>query len=127
MKIPLRILHLEDDKCDIELIRITLRAENVASEIICVQTRHEFEAAIMIGRFDLIISDSSLPGFEGHEALKMASIRHPETPFIFVCGAIGRERTVELMTSGASGYVSKDELSGLVPAIRRALDGPELQ
>ena len=70
---------------------------------------------------DLILSDYTLPGFDGTEALQIARLRRPDTPFIFVSGTIGEERAIQALKQGAVDYVLKESRARLVPAIERAL------
>ena len=79
---PLRILHLEDNATDAELLETLLRKERLDAAITGATTKNEFQAALDTGHFDLIISDYSLPGFDGLSALNLARSRRPETPFI---------------------------------------------
>ena len=125
MKGHLRILHLEDDHADAELLKVTLAGENLDSTITRVETRPEFEQALANGQFDLIISDYSLPGFDGLSALGMAAARLPDTPFIFSSGTIGEERAIEALLNGATDYVLKDRPARLMSAIRRAVADAE--
>src|SRR5690606_11112865 len=74
------------------------------------------------GGYDLILSDNSLPGFDGLAALTLAKKRCPATPFVFLSGTIGEERAVEALKRGATGYVIKDRPSQLIPAIRQAIE-----
>ena len=70
---------------------------------------------------DIILSDYSLPSFDGLSALKLAVQRCPDVPFIFVSGALGEETAIELLKQGATDYVLKSRLSRLGPAVSRAL------
>ena len=117
----LRILYVEDSLNDRELVARALKSDGLACEIHCVQARREFEAALAAGGFDLIISDFTLPAFDGLAALRAARVVHPEIPFVFFSGTIGEERAVESLKSGATDYVLKDHIGRLGPAIRRAL------
>jgi PAS domain S-box-containing protein len=118
---PLRIVSIEDDPKDAELIRDLLETEG----IVCVMTRLDTEAALRAsleqGGFDLILADYSLPSFDGISALKLAMKACPDVPFIFVSGTLGEEVAVEALKIGATDYVLKTRLSRLVPAIQRAL------
>ncbi len=118
---PLRILHLEDDAADRELIRRTLEAEAITCDITTACSRDEFETALRSGSFDLILTDYTLPGFDGAGALQLAQQLRPELPYIFVSGTIGEDRAIESVKRGATDYVLKDRLERLAPAIRRAL------
>ena len=117
----LRILDLEDDPLDTELVQANLAEGGIACEIVRVQTREEFEASLMNGDFDLVLPDYSLPSFDGLSALELAKEIRPEVPFILVSGAIGEERAIEALKSGATDYVLKQRLERLVPAVRRAV------
>jgi len=116
-----RILHLEDDDMDAELIEATLGA-GLDCELKRVVTRADYMAALEQGAFDLILADYALPSFSGPAALTAARARQPELPFIFLSGTLGDERAVDTLKAGATDYVLKDHLSRLVPVVRRALD-----
>ncbi len=117
----LRILDLEDDPVDTELLQANLMAGGIYCEMTRVQTRADFEAALENGEFDLVLSDYSLPSFDGLSALELAKKIRPQVPFILVSGAIGEERAIEALKSGATDYVLKQRLERLVPAVRRAV------
>jgi PAS domain S-box-containing protein len=117
----LRILHLEDDLVDAELIEATLRNGGVACEIVRVCSRHEFLTALD-GLYDLILSDYSMPGFDGVTAQAIARERRPDLPFVFVSGTIGEEVAIDRLKEGATDYVLKQRLARLPSAVRRALD-----
>jgi PAS domain S-box-containing protein len=117
----LRILHLEDDAADAELVGDTLRAEGLACEIVRVSSRASFETALDERRWALILSDFALPGFDGAAAQAIAAERQPDVPFVFVSGTIGEEVAIERLKAGATDYVLKQRLGRLTPAVRRAL------
>src|SRR5688572_14659183 len=119
----LRILHLEDDPADAMLIERALEEEGItAQELVHVSSREAFVKALAGGPFDLILSDYSLPGFDGLTALAMVRAASVETPFVLVTGTIGEDRAAETIKSGATDFVLKDRLTRLGIAIRRALD-----
>src|SRR5208337_1592023 len=122
MKSSLRILHLEDEQLDAELVKSALDGEGIACKIFRVETSDDFIAAIERGGFDMIFADHSLPGFDGLSALAIAKERCPGIPFIFISGTIGEEMAIETLKSGATDYVLKDRLSRLAPSVRRALE-----
>jgi hypothetical protein len=117
----LRILHLEDNAADRELVRQALVQEEIACDYVYAQDRIEFAAALQAGNIDLILSDFALPGYDGISALALAREKRPEVPFLFVSGTIGEERAIESLKSGATDYVLKERLERLLPAVRRAL------
>lgn len=121
MKTPLRILHLEDDRHDAELVQAALEEGGIACNVTRVETRDDFEAALEKGGVDLILADHKLPSFDGPSALAIADEKHPEIPFIFVSGTMGEELAIETIKNGATDYVLKQRLSRIVPAVRRAL------
>ncbi len=116
-----RILHVEDNMRDRELIADALLAEGLNCEIVFVSTEDEFRQALDKSGFDLILSDFTLPSFDGATALAISKDQQPEIPFLFVSGTIGLERAVESLKNGATDYVVKDRLQQLGPAVRRAL------
>jgi PAS domain S-box-containing protein len=121
MKIPHRLLLLEDDKNDIELLKRRLAQDWPDCELVTSATEAGFREALTSGGFDLIISDYMLPGFHGLEALALARERCPNVPFIFLSGVLGDDVAVESLKAGATDYVLKDRPARLVPAVRRAL------
>jgi two-component system cell cycle sensor histidine kinase/response regulator CckA len=121
MKTPLHILHLEDSESDAELIAAMLKAGNFDCQIVWAKRRSDFETALDKGPFDVILSDYSLPAFDGLTALQLAQTKWPEVPFVFVSGTIGEERAVEILKQGATDYVLKDRLTRLVAVIRRSM------
>ncbi|HEV2436123.1 MAG TPA: PAS domain S-box protein [Verrucomicrobiae bacterium] len=118
---PVRILHLEDNENDQILVREMLLNEGLACELVTIKTREDFNSAVRQNKFDLIISDYTLPSFDGLRALSLAREVCPETPFIFFSGTIGEEAAVESLRNGAVDYVLKQRPSRLAPAVRRAL------
>ncbi len=121
MKSPLRILLLEDDAHDAELVQELLEGEGVVCEISRVETQETFVARIERGGLDLILADYTLPSFDGLSALRLAKQDSPELPFIFVSGTLGEEVAIEALKVGATDYVLKTRLSRLVPSVDRAL------
>jgi PAS domain S-box-containing protein len=117
----LRILHLEDNVHDAELIRSKLKAGGISCVIQRVETRADFEAEVERSRFDLIISDHTLPSFDGLAALQIARQKCPAVPFIFVSGTIGEEMAVNALKQGATDYVLKDRLSRLAASVQRSM------
>ena len=121
MSARLRILHLEDDAGDAELVRDVLENGGIACEITRVETRDDFIAALQDPALDLVLADFSLPSFDGVSALHIAMEKRPEVPFIFVSAALGEELAIDALKIGASDYVLKDRLSRIVSSVQRAL------
>jgi len=119
MKKPLRVLLVEDREEDaIFLLRELRHAYDTEFER--VASAAELQRALS-KRWDIIISDYSMPGFNGIEALQIVLGTNLDIPFIIVSGAIGEEIAVNAMTNGASDYVMKGNLARLVPAVEREL------
>jgi signal transduction histidine kinase len=118
----LRFLHLEDNGDDVELVRTTLVRDGVDCDILAVDSGDAYVAALQQPHFDAVLSDSSVPGYNGSEALSAARERFPGIPFIVVSTAPGaNEPRDSSLTEAATARVAKSELQRLAPAIRHAL------
>ncbi len=118
---PIHVLHLEDSSLDAELITKRLQRDEPRLEMTRAVGHDDYRGALDSRRFDLILADYSLPGFDGLSALKMARELAPDTPFLFVSGVLGEEVAIETLKQGATDYVLKHRLDRLAPAVRRAL------
>jgi len=118
---PVKILLLEDRPEDADIIVRELRRSGLSIDSRRVESRAAYEDALAVFAPDLILSDYTLPGFDGSEALGIAQDRRPDTPFIFVSGTIGEERAIETLKLGAVDYVLKSNRARLAPAVERAL------
>jgi len=125
MKGRLRVLHLEDDRIDAELVEANLAAAGIDCAISLVSTGADFKAALERGEFDMVLADLALPAFNGMTALAIVRGKYPELPFIFVSGKLGEEAAIESLKSGATDYVLKHHLSRLAPAVTRAMNEAE--
>ena len=121
----IRILHLEDNRNDAELIQALLAEDGLACEIIRTESRADFAAALGQGGWDLFLSDNTLPSFSGMAALALVRERCPDVPFIFISGTIGEEVAIESLKNGATDYVLKQRPARLASAVRRALQEKE--
>src|SRR6266513_3236001 len=121
MNSPHRVLHLEDDVRDTELVQATLEGEGIQSELTRVESQQDFLAALKRESLDLILADYTLPSFDGLSALRIAQQHSPEVPFIFVSGTLGEDVAIEALKTGATDYVLKTRLTRLGPAVTRAL------
>ena len=117
----IKLLHLEDSSLDAELIRVRLAKDGLKLAIHRVVGHDDYLAALQSDRFDLILADYSLPGFDGLKALEYAQLLALDTPFLFVSGILGEEVAIETLKQGATDYVLKHRLDRLGPAVRRAL------
>ena len=124
---PLRVLLVEDSQSDTELTMWRLKQAGYVCAFRCVVNEIEMRAALCAELPDLILSDFSLPGFDGMTALAVARAEAPGVPFIFLSGTIGEERAIEALKCGAIDYVLKSNPKRLVPAVERALQEAELR
>ena len=122
MEQELRLLIVEDVAAEAELAVHQLRREGLRCTWSRVETEEAFRTALYEQRPHLILSDFSLPGYDGSDALALVQRETPEIPFIFVSGTLGEERAIEALKSGAIDYVLKTNLARLAPAVRRALN-----
>jgi signal transduction histidine kinase len=121
VKKDLHILMLEDDSADAELTTFALRKGGLTFSLARVESEKDYVRQLEERPPALILSDYSLPGFDGHAALRIARDKCPQTPFIFVTGTMGEEVAIDTLKSGATDYVLKTRLSRLIPAVNRAL------
>jgi diguanylate cyclase (GGDEF)-like protein len=123
----LRVLLIEDSPSDVELAVWRLQQGGYVCTYRCVTTEAEMRDALRAGLPDLILSDFSLPRFDGMSALAIARAGAPDVPFIFLSGTIGEERAIEALKCGAVDYVLKSNPQRLVPSVRRALEEAALR
>ena len=120
-KTPIRVLFIEDSKADVELAVLELDQDGFDVSWERVQVEGDVKQALSLRRPQVILSDFSMPGFYGMDALRLAKEMAPGVPFIFVSGTIGEERAIEAIRLGATDYVLKDDLRRLGTVVRRAL------
>lgn len=126
MNSPLNILFVEDSADDAQLVMLQLEQNGLIANCHRVDSEAEFIAALDPTP-DLILSDYSLPGFNGPRALQIIRERALDIPFILISGTIGEEVAVEAMKQGADDYLMKDRLTRLGPAIKSALNRKRLR
>jgi PAS domain S-box-containing protein len=127
MKEVTKILFVEDVQSDAELIWNVIGREKITFGKMLVDNEQDYVAALSSYRPDLVISDYSLPQFDGFTALTIKNSLAPDIPFILVTGSVNEETAVEIMKAGADDYVIKDNLSRLGGAIRSAIAKKETQ
>jgi len=118
---PIKILAIEDSENDFRLAMRQLRKAGFAPEGRRVQDLPSLRQALLEGPWDAMISDFSMPGFSGLDALAEFRDTGMDIPFIFVSGTIGEETAVAAMQAGANDYVMKENLRRLGPALEREL------
>lgn len=117
----IKILILEDNKSDAELLLYALKKSDLNFSFEHVVTKEKFEEAIDSFKPDIILSDYNLPSLDGIEAFKIKQLKCPDIPFIVVSGTIGEENAVELIKIGITDYAIKGELISLSQKITRGL------
>ena len=120
-KHPVRIIHLEDNLQDRELVSAMLAAAEIDCEIIHADDHETFEKALASVDVQLIISDFAMPGYTGRRALQLAQHLRESVPFIFFSGTIGEDAAIQSLKNGATDYVLKQHPDRLVAAVQRAL------
>ena len=116
-----RVLLTEDVAADAELEVRELKRAGLRFTHRVVDREESFERALREFAPDVILSDFSMPGFDGMAALAMARELAPDTPFVFVSGTIGEEYAIRALRNGATDYVLKTNLVRLPAAVERAL------
>ncbi|WP_077034388.1 response regulator [Pelomonas sp. KK5] len=118
---PIKVLAIEDSENDFRLAMRMLRKAGFAPDCRRVQDLPSLQQALLEGHWDAVISDFSMPGFSGLDALREFRMTGMDIPFIFVSGTIGEETAVAAMQAGATDYVMKENMSRLGPALEREL------
>lgn len=121
MATPIRALIVEDYADDALLIVRELRRGGYEPSYVRVETEGALRVALDEGAWDVILSDYSLPGFTGLDALRVVQERGVDIPFILISGIMGEDVAVEAMQRGCHDYLMKGRLARLVPAVRREI------
>src|SRR4051812_2775693 len=106
----LKLLLLEDDIMDADLIKIILERAEMSFEATVVSDKKEFLLALHNVAFDIILADNSLPQFNAVNALQLIKEHNLNIPFILVTGTVSEDYAVNIMKEGASDYILKDRL-----------------
>ena len=122
MEKPLRILIVEDNTSDVEIVKRLLSKGGFHFTDKVVESKEEFISAMTDFEPELILCDYSMPRFDGMRALLIRKEMAPFTPFLLVTGSVNEEVAVECMKAGADDYVLKQNLIRLIPAVRAALE-----
>ena len=118
----IRILNLEDDASDAELVLRELRKTALDFTLRLAVGRQDFELVLRDAPPDIIISDHNVPQFDGRAALDMARRVLPDVPFILFTGSLNEEAAISYMKAGAADYILKDRVARLGPAVIEALE-----
>ncbi len=117
---PLRVLILEDNPDDAELLVRQLREAGFEPDWNRVDTEEDYLASLD-DQLDIILSDYAMPLFDGMRALELLKQRRLDIPFVMVSGTIGEDLAVQAMRNGAADYLIKDRIARLPPAVERIL------
>ncbi len=122
----MRILYLEDDPGDYQLVKRRLDSDLLGTSITWVRDSRQFEHALRAGKFDVILSDFAVPGADGMSNLRSAQLLAPSTPLIVVSGTIREDTAIEAVRVGAADYILKDNTKRLAVAIETAVRASHL-
>jgi len=125
MKRNIRLLLVEDNEDDADLLLATLRHAGFDLLFERIDTAESMRAALERSPWDILISDYSLPRFSGLAALKILKASGLDIPAIIISGTVGEETAVETLQLGAEDYLLKQNLTRLIPAVDRALQEAE--
>ncbi len=125
--VKLRALVVEDDPADVELLLHALSGGGCEPDIDIVQTAEDFTAHVRKNRYDVILADYGLPGWNGMETVKVLRREGLDIPVVVVSGSLGELKAVECIKQGAADYVLKDHLPRLPEVVRRAIADKKLR
>ncbi|ADV81139.1 hybrid sensor histidine kinase/response regulator [Terriglobus saanensis] len=117
----LKVLLVEDNPDDAALLERHLRRNGFLPDMTRVETASAMQASLNTSLPDIVLGDYNLPNFSGPEALRLLKISGLDIPFIMLSGAVSEQTAVDSMRAGAQDYVSKQNLTRLVPAVEREL------
>lgn len=123
---PLKVLLVEDEPSDAELVMRELKRAGILCVGCRVDTEADFRRELDAFAPNLILSDFNMPQFDGMAALAIAHALRPDIPFIFVSGTLGEDYAIRALKSGATDYVLKENLVRLPPAAHRALQDAKI-
>lgn len=117
----IRVLQVEDNQRDAELVLAELDGDGIAYEAQLVDNEPGFVAALHEFKPHIVLSDLSMPGFSGRHALELLRQQDEDLPFIFVSSTLGEEAAIDALRNGATDYILKENPARLASAVRRAL------
>lgn len=129
MKTKIRILHVDDNVHDRQLVKDALEIEHGNFEIVEAENREKFEKQLADNNFDIVLSDLNILGFDGLKVLQIVKERKPGLPVIIVTGTGSEEIAIQAMKMGAADYVIKsvEHIQYLVPTIKTVLKLRKMQ
>jgi len=123
----IRILMIEDQEQDADLVQRALRKYGINYEALRVDDQPGLEKALKEFKPHVILSDHALPGFNSIEALKIVSQLNPRIPFILVTGAVSEEFAAQCIKLGADDYILKSNLSRLPASLKNSIEHHNLE
>jgi signal transduction histidine kinase len=123
----LRVLVVEDDPSDVELVLHALRTGGIEADRDVVQTPEEFMQCIRKNNYSIVLADYKLPEWNGLETVEILRREGLDVPVILVSGALGEVKAVECIKQGAADYVLKDQLPRLADVVGRAIREKQLR
>jgi DNA-binding NtrC family response regulator len=129
MKTKIRILHIDDSVLDRQLVKDALLKENDDFEVVEADSREKFEKHLAEGKFNLVLSDFNILGFDGLQVLEVVRHKDPNIPVIIVTGTGSEEVAIQAMKMGAADYVIKSvkHIQALAPTIKSVLEHKKTQ
>jgi len=118
----IRVLLLEDTDFDAKIIQDTLGNEGVEAEYVRAKGQEEYKSLLNKEYFDIVLSDYTIPGMSGMDALILAQQKLSEIPFIYLSGTTYNKAGLESLKYGASDFISKQDIHRLGPAFIKALN-----
>lgn len=119
-KEKIRILHLEDSKDDVELLKMALSKSNLDIELEDVANKDDFLGADL-SAYNIVITDYNLRDYDGLSAIKYVRARNPIMPVILISGTVGEELAADLLRAGANDFVLKSNLKKAPIVVERVL------
>jgi two-component system sensor histidine kinase/response regulator len=125
--VKLRVLLVEDDPADVELVLRALRQGGFAPDFDVAQTAEDFADQVRKNRYDVVLADYGLPSWNGMDTVEVLRQEGLDVPVVLVTGSLGEFKAVECIKQGAADYVLKDQLPRLPESVRRALREKEVR
>lgn len=122
MKHSIKILHLEDNPFDVEMVERELLKGKLVFEKVVVDNRKDFIKALHEFVPDIILSDHSLPSFDSIAAMELVKQLSPDVPVILVTATVSEEFAVNILKQGAADYILKTNLQRLPAAVEAVIE-----